>query len=101
MPVGNSWKYRPERQARLQRDMADPEWVRRREMYYKARGPKKDRIAGWNVSWNTCGRHKDFPDFPEWDSFSDKQKGMLNQVGRRGPEAFERQLEAIREEIKG
>lgn len=64
---GNAWKYRPERQARLQADMKNPEFMRRREMYRKAKGRlAKMRVARWNVAWNTAGRPADFPDFPQW-----------------------------------
>jgi hypothetical protein len=71
MPEGNAWKHAPARQASLQRDMQSPEWVRRREMYRKAKGAaKKTRIAHWNIAWNVAGRPADFPDFPEWDNLS-------------------------------
>ena len=67
MSLGNAWKYRPERQARLQADMRNPEYMRRREMYRSARGAvAKARIAKWNVAWNIAGRPADFPDFKGW-----------------------------------
>jgi len=67
MSLGNAWKYRPERQARLQADMRNPEWVRRGEIYRKARGTKaKQLVAKWNVAWNVAGRPADFPDFKDW-----------------------------------
>jgi hypothetical protein len=69
MSLGNAWKYAPARQARLQADMQNPEWVRRQELYRKARGQEmKRRIAHWNIAWNQAGRPADFPDFPEWDA---------------------------------
>jgi hypothetical protein len=69
MSVGNAWKHRPERQARLIADMANPEWVRRKEMYRKARGRlAKMRVARWNVAWNTAGRPDNFPDFKDWSA---------------------------------
>ena len=69
MPVGNAWKHAPARQARLQQDMRDPEWCRRREVYRTAKGPlAKGRVADWNVAWNNAGRpgRDSFPDFEEW-----------------------------------
>ena len=67
MSNGNAWKHSPERQARLQADMRNLEWVRRGEMYRKARGQlAKKRVARWNVAWNTAGRPDNFPDFPAW-----------------------------------
>jgi hypothetical protein len=67
MSIGNAWKHAPARQARLQRDMQNPEWLRRREIYRKARGSAAKRlVAHWNVDWNLAGRPADFPDFPEW-----------------------------------
>lgn len=67
MPEGNAWKHRPERQARLLANMADPEYLRRREVYRKARGQEAKRlVAHWNIEWNQAGRPADFPDFKEW-----------------------------------
>jgi hypothetical protein len=72
MGIGNAWKYRPERQARLQADMQNPEYMRRRQIWEKARGKilghfgKKDLAARWNREWNLLGRPADHPDFPEW-----------------------------------
>lgn len=64
--MSNAHKYRPEVQARRLADMSNPEWQRRREMYRKARGEKKRRVAQWNVAWNLAGRPADFPDFDAW-----------------------------------
>jgi hypothetical protein len=65
--TGNAWKYAPQRQARLQMDMRNPEYVRRTEMYRKAKGREaKALVAHWNIDWNLAGRPADFPDFPEW-----------------------------------
>lgn len=58
--------HRPERQARIQADMQNPEWLRRREMWRKAKGDKRERVAWWNVAWNKAGRPASFPDFAEW-----------------------------------
>ena len=67
MSVGNAWKYRPERQAKLIANMKNPEWVRRGEMYRKARGSEAKRdVARWNVAWNTAGRPDIFPGLKEW-----------------------------------
>lgn len=67
MSVGNAWKYAPARQARLQQDMQNPEYMRRKDVYSKARGREaKALVAHWNVEWNLAGRPANFPDFPEW-----------------------------------
>ena len=67
MSIGNAWKYAPARQAKLQMEMRNPEFIRRQEMYRKARGSSaKMLVANWNVDWNLAGRPVDFPDFPEW-----------------------------------
>jgi hypothetical protein len=66
MSVGNAWKYRPERQARIQQDMQNPEYMRRREMWKKADRKKRGWVARWNREWNAAGRPASFPDFAEW-----------------------------------
>lgn len=72
MPVGNAWKHAPARQARLQADMQNPEYVRRQRIYREARGKllghfnKRDLVAEWNLDWNLSGRRSDHVDFPEW-----------------------------------
>jgi hypothetical protein len=66
MPTGNAWKHRPERQARILADMRNPEYMRRREIYQKAKGIKKRRVAEWNRQWSVAGRAADFPDFDAW-----------------------------------
>jgi hypothetical protein len=66
MPVGNAWKYRPERQARIQQDMQNPEWVRRRAIWRAAKGAKRGWVTRWNLEWNWAGRPAGFPDFETW-----------------------------------
>jgi hypothetical protein len=76
MSNGNAWKYAPARQARLQQDMQNPEYMRRRELYRRARGREaKALVASWNIDWNLAGRPADFPDFNEW-------KRLRNAKGR-------------------
>lgn len=65
-----SHDFRPEIQARKQADARNPEVQRRREIYRKARGDKKRRVANWNVAWNVCGRPADFPEFDAWDAMT-------------------------------
>lgn len=63
--------------------MANPEWVRRGEMYRKAKGQlAKKREPRWNVAWNTAGRPADFPDFPAWSAANplDGYEQMLAQA---------------------
>lgn len=77
MPEGNAWKHRPERQARILAEMANPEYLRRKEIYRKARGAVAKRlVAHWNIEWNRAGRPADFPDFPEW-----KRAAVLKATG--------------------
>lgn len=67
MPEGNAWKYRPERQARLLANMANPEYMRRKDIYRKAQGQlAKLRVSRWNRAWNEAGRPASFIDYPEW-----------------------------------
>lgn len=76
MSIGNAWKHAPSRQARLQQDMQNPEYMRRKELYRKARGREaKALVANWNIDWNLAGRPADFPDFNEW-------KRLRNAKGR-------------------
>lgn len=102
--VGNAWKYRPERQARLQADMQNPEWVRRGKMYREARGAKKKRIAQWNVAWNLAGRPAAFPDFDAWalqqkDRWAAEAK-QVRAMNKSAKEAHARYLASLSAEGK-
>lgn len=75
MSIGNAWKHAPARQVRLQQDMQNPEYMRRKEIYRKARGREaKALVAHWNIDWNVAGRPADFPDFPEWKRRRDERQ---------------------------
>jgi hypothetical protein len=81
MTTGNAWKHTPARQARLQASMQNPEWVRRREMYRKAKSQaKKTQIAHWNIAWNQAGRPDGFPDLPEWLALVAEKAGKFSPV---------------------
>lgn len=64
--IGNAPKYNPILQERQRRLAANPEYLRRREMYRRARGVRKDHIGEWNRQWAVAGYPGDFPDFETW-----------------------------------
>lgn len=66
MPIGNAHKYRPEYQARIQANMQNPEWVRRRAMWKAATGKRRKWITAWNHAYSLAGWPAVFPDFEEW-----------------------------------
>lgn len=58
-----------------------PEAQRRREMWRKARGAKRQRVADWNAAWNLAGRPADFPDFDAWSELIDVQRLDAQECG--------------------
>ena len=65
-PYRNSRKQHPTLQARHAANLQNPEFVRRRDMYRKARGERKLAVKAWNHEWACAGRPDIFPDFSDW-----------------------------------
>ncbi len=75
---GNAYKHAPARQAMLQREGQNPEFVRRQKLYRETKGfAAKMLVASWNVDWNVAGRPADFPDFPEWKAARAERRAAL------------------------
>ncbi len=62
----NSSKHDARRTAKRARSDKNPEVARRKEMWLKAKGARRERITNWNAAWNRAGRPENFPDFDAW-----------------------------------
>lgn len=76
-----SGKHDHQRTARRAASAHNPEVQRRREMWRKACGAKKQRVSDWNVAWNLAGRPVDFPDFDAWSDLIDVQRLDAQECG--------------------
>jgi hypothetical protein len=90
MGYGNAHKYRPEIQARKAMYAASPEHCRRKEMYRKASGLKKKKVAHWNHTWALAG----YPDaFPDFDAFWASHPAAMQWIAdRKSMQSMQREI---------